>query len=62
MEKPKKSRNPYDVELPQSIIESFARFLVPEIRKFYESEEGKRKFDEWKKVHKRAKVENEEGG
>lgn len=62
MEKSKEPQNPYDVELPQSIIESFARFLVPEIRKFYDSEEGKRKFDEWKKVHKRATVENEEGG
>ena len=28
------------VELPQSIIDSFARFLVPEIRKYYESEQG----------------------
>ena len=42
----------YDIELPQSIIESFARFLVPEIRKFYESEEGKKTFEDWKKKHK----------
>lgn len=25
----------YDIALSQSIIESFARFLVPEIRKYY---------------------------
>lgn len=25
----------YDIELPQSIIESFARFLVPEMKKYY---------------------------
>jgi len=31
----------YDIKLPQSIVESYARFLVPEIRKFYESEQGK---------------------
>lgn len=49
MEEPKEPRNPYDVELPQSIIESFAQFLVPGIRKFYESEEGKRAFLEWEK-------------
>ena len=24
-----------DIQLPQEIIESFARFLVPEIRKYY---------------------------
>ena len=40
-------RNPYDVELPQSVIDSFARFLVPEIRKFYESEEGQQALAEW---------------
>ena len=31
----------YDIELPQSIVESYARFLIPEMRKFYESEQGK---------------------
>ena len=36
-----------EIELPQSIIDSFARFLVPEIRKFYESEQGKRELAEW---------------
>lgn len=40
-------KSPIDVELPQSIIESFARFLLPEIRKFYESEEGQQFFREW---------------
>ena len=38
----------YDIELPQSIIDSFARFLVPELRKFYESDEGQKEFEEWK--------------
>ena len=36
-----------EIELPRSIIESFARFLVPVIRKYYESEQGKREFTEW---------------
>lgn len=40
-------RNPYDVELPQSVIQSFARFLLPEIRKFYESDEGKLEFQKY---------------
>lgn len=34
----------YDIELPQSIVESYARYLIPEIRKFYESEQGKQVF------------------
>ena len=28
-------RDKYDIELPQSIIESLARFLVPEMKKYY---------------------------
>ena len=35
------AKSKYNIELPQSIVESYARFLVPEIRKFYESEQGK---------------------
>lgn len=45
--KQENSNNPYDIELPQSIIDSFARFLVPEIRKFYDSEQGQKEFAEW---------------
>ncbi len=48
---PKKNIPPHrvehDIELPQSIIDSFARFLVPEIRKYYESEQGQKEFAEW---------------
>ena len=44
----KEKPDPYkEIELPQSIIDSFARFLVPEIRKYYESEQGQREFEEW---------------
>lgn len=38
-----------DIELPQSIVDCFARFLVPEIRKLYASEEGKEVLEEWKR-------------
>ena len=44
-----KRQNPYEIELPQSIIDSFARFLVPEIRKFYASEQGQKELTEWNK-------------
>ena len=37
-----------EVELPQSIINEFARFLVPQMRKFYDSEQGQQAFVEWK--------------
>ncbi len=42
-----KRQNPYEIELPQSIIDSFARFLVPEIQKFYASEQGQKELTEW---------------
>ena len=43
------SNDRFDIELPQSIIDSFARHLVVEIRKYYTSEEGQAAFDEWMK-------------
>ena len=49
---PKKYTKTSEVVLPQTIIDEFARFLVPEIRKFYESEEGKHEFAQWLEKHK----------
>ena len=40
-------KEPQNIELSQTIIDSFARFLVPEIRKYYESEQGRREFEAW---------------
>lgn len=36
-------RDKYDIELPQSIIESFARYLVPEMKKYYAEQQEKSK-------------------
>ena len=44
-------RTACEIELPQAIIETFARFLVPEIRKYYDSEQGQREFVEWQKQY-----------
>lgn len=35
--------------VPQQELERFARYLLPKIQAFYQSEEGKRLFEEWKK-------------
>ena len=40
--------NDYGTGIPKHDIESLARCLLPEIRKFFESEEGQREFEEWK--------------
>jgi hypothetical protein len=37
------------IKIPQQQIEALAQCLLPEIQKFYESEEGKKEFAEWKK-------------
>ena len=49
MSSQEKRQNPYEIELPQFIIDSFARFLVPEIQKFYASEQGQKELAEWEK-------------
>jgi hypothetical protein len=36
-------------EIPAEAIETLARCLLPEIQKYFESEEGKREFEEWKR-------------
>ena len=36
------------VEVPEFVYESLARSLLPIIQKYYESDDGKRAFSEWK--------------
>lgn len=35
--------------IPQHEIESLARLLLPAMQAFFESEDGKREFEEWKR-------------
>ena len=39
------------VELPEELLISFAKFLAPEIVKFYQSDEGKEYYAQWLKKH-----------
>ena len=36
------------VEIPEFVYESLARSLLPVIQKYYESDDGKQAFAEWK--------------
>ena len=38
----------YGTGIPRHEIEALARCLLPDIQKFFESEDGKREFAEWK--------------
>ena len=39
-----------ECELPDHLIKEFARCLLPDILAYFESEEGKAAFEEWKKA------------
>jgi len=37
-----------ELNIPQSDIDSLARMILPQIQAYYESEQGKQAFSEWK--------------
>jgi septum formation topological specificity factor MinE len=43
-------------DIPEEVIESLARTILPAIRAYFESEEGQREFAEWKE--KKMKVQS----
>lgn len=50
------TKKDYGALIPQHEIEALARCLLPEIQKFFESEEGKREFEEWKRKKEEKKA------
>ncbi len=46
-----------NTNIPQYQIEAIARCILPDILAFYESEEGRREFSEWKKQREMEKQE-----
>ena len=49
-----KKENDFGTGIPKDVMESLARALLPEIRAFYESEEGKEAFEKWKAERERS--------
>jgi len=43
-------------DIPDEVIESFARCILPSIRAYFDSEEGKREFAEWQAEKKKAEA------
>mgnify|MGYP005865480185 CR=1 FL=1 len=37
-------------DIPDEVIESLSRTILPSIQKYFDSEEGQREFEEWKKT------------
>lgn len=40
-----------NIELPEELLTSFAKALAPEIRKFYDCDEGKAYYEKWLEKH-----------
>lgn len=45
-----------NTDIPQYAVERFARCVLPDIRAFYESEEGQREFAQWQAEQAAMKV------
>ena len=47
--------------IPQHIIESIARCMLPDIIAYYETVEGQRQFQEWKAMQEAEQTERKQG-
>ena len=48
-----------DCNVPRSVLEAIVDTMMPDIRAFFESEEGQREFEEWKKERELKLAERE---
>ena len=46
--------------VPKHVADAIARTFLPDIIAFFESDEGRREFEEWKQGQERLKQQNEE--
>jgi len=59
-----KKKNGYELndvnsaEIPEFVYESLAKSLLPIIQKYYESDEGRKAFADWKEKKKAEKKRN----
>ena len=44
-----------ECDVPKSVLQAIVDDMLPDIRDFFESEEGKREFEEWKKQRENRK-------
>ena len=48
-----------DCNVPRSVLEAIVDTMMPDIRAFFESEEGQREFEEWKRERELKQAEKE---
>ena len=56
---PKKENIDYGTGIPRHEVEALARVLLPEIQRFFESEEGQREMAVWKEQRARKTDNND---
>ena len=56
----KKKIKDYGTGIPQHEIEALARCLLPEMQKFFESEEGRREYEEWKQQQQKSNLNDKQ--
>lgn len=49
------------IEVPDYVIESFARCILPAIRDYFDSEEGQREYSQWRVKKERGDVKKSRG-
>ena len=52
-----KKKNKYDVDIPKEVLDAFARYIIPEIRRFHEREEGQAFYREWLEKHGKPDID-----
>ena len=52
---PRKRNIHNDSDIPTSVLEALVRRLLPDIIAYYDSDEGQREFNEWKRKQKNSK-------
>lgn len=56
----KKSKKPYDLDIPEYQLESLARVLLPIMQEYLASEEGQKDYEEWQIQKLNNKQQNKE--
>lgn len=51
-----------DIKIPKHELEAIARCLLPDIIAFFESKEGKKEFEEWKRQQESNKANSQAKG
>ena len=47
-----------ECEIPKSVFETMAKVILPEITAYFDSEEGKKEYEHYKKTNKQSVLNN----